>query len=76
MTKREATGTCRCCTQPTATFICFACKVNHGKRVSKSCPVYAKAEAADAARVAAIPEGSARSTPSEAGRRLASSLDR
>lgn len=50
-----AVRACACCTRETTAWVCFDCRIAHGKRVSKDCRVYARVEAADAARVAALP---------------------
>ena len=50
------TGECHCCGRDViGYYVCGDCYDAHGPRVSRDCPVFAVAEAAAAARVAALP---------------------
>lgn len=46
---------CQCCFRPTTQYICFQCRIVHGQRVAKGCPVYAREERDMAKRIAAMP---------------------
>ena len=61
---------CACCTRETSAWVCFACRIAHGKRVSKSCPVYARVEAEAASRVAALPTSKPVSVSKEMQQRM------
>lgn len=74
MSKSKREKSCACCGRETTTFMCAPCRAHHSSNViPRECPIYQADERERAAWIARQPTATA--DVSEAGRRLAASLE-